>query len=98
VPPCNPNLTQPREQNFGVTILEAQLQAHELYRADGSATPIKQALDSANTAFTAVFTLELLLNLFCHWLREFASNSWSPPPRRTRTLFSHSNARYIIFS
>jgi hypothetical protein len=27
--------------------------------------------------FTVVFTIELLINLFCHWFREFASNSWS---------------------
>jgi hypothetical protein len=65
-------------QNFGITILEAQLQTEQLYQADGSATLIKQALDSANTGFTALFTLELLLNLFCHWLRDFASNSWCP--------------------
>ena len=30
-------------------------------------------------AFTAVFTVELLINMFAHWFRDFAYNSWYPP-------------------
>jgi hypothetical protein len=29
-----------------------------------------------NTGLTAVFTVELLVNMFAHWFADFASNSW----------------------
>jgi hypothetical protein len=34
-------------------------------------------LDNMNMAFTFVFTLDLLINLFAHWIHEFVSNPWS---------------------
>ena len=36
-------------------------------------------LDTMNLAFTVIFTLELVINLCAHWLRDFVCNSWSPP-------------------
>ncbi len=66
-----------RSQNFCTSVVEAQLPADSLIGADGSPTPTKRLLDNLNTAFTAVFTLELLANMFSHWLSDFVSNSWS---------------------
>ena len=64
-------------QNFGTSIAEAQLPPEQLYTAGGSLTPLKQTLDTINLGFTAVFTVELCINLFSHWLWDFLSNSWS---------------------
>ncbi len=48
-----------------------------LYNPDGSMTSVKSNLDILNTAFTVIFTIELLINVFAHWIREFVSNPWS---------------------
>ncbi len=64
-------------QNFSVSIYEAQVPVEWLFDAEGSTTGIKQTLDTLNMAFTFLFTIELLINLFSHRLREFVSNPWS---------------------
>jgi hypothetical protein len=48
-----------------------------LYNADGSMTIAKATLDSLNMAFTLLFTVELLVNLFSHWIWDFITNPWS---------------------
>ncbi len=53
------------------------MSAESLVNADGSLTPTKRLLDNLNTGFTAIFTVELLANMFSHWFTDFFSNSWS---------------------
>ncbi len=36
-----------------------------------------QILDGIDTMFTAVFTLELLVNMYAHWFRPFWQDGWS---------------------
>jgi hypothetical protein len=36
--------------------------------------------EPANLFFTAAFTLELLLNLYAHWLRPFFTDACAPAP------------------
>ncbi len=68
-----------RLQNFCTSVVEAQLSTESLVNADGTLTPTKRLLDNLNAAFTAIFTVELLANMFSHWFTEFFSNSWSAP-------------------
>ena len=49
----------------------------KLYHSDGTMTSEKSTLDSLNTAFTIIFTFELLVNLLSHWIRDFITNPWS---------------------
>ncbi len=64
-------------QNFLTSVIEAQLNADSLINPDGSPTLYQQILDNMNMAFTFVFTVDLLINLFAHWIHEFVSNPWS---------------------
>ena len=48
-----------------------------LANADGSPTNVKIFLDNLNFVLTIVFIVELLANLYAHWLIEFITNSWS---------------------
>ncbi len=60
----------PPAQNFVVCVLDAQ------YRTD--ALPGFNALvASVNHVFTAIFALELLVNLFAHWPRDFLGSGWN---------------------
>ena len=65
------------KKNFLTSIIEAQLNTDSLIKPDGSPTPYQQSLDNLNLAFTIVFTVDLLVNLFAHWIDEFVSNHWS---------------------
>ena len=64
-------------QNFCTSVIEAQQQADSLIAQDGSPTLLKSVLDNLNIGFTVVFTVELLTNMFAHWFKPFATNSWS---------------------
>ena len=64
-------------QNFLASAVEAQMERDRLYNADGSRTSMKSNLDKLNTLFTIIFTIELLVNIFAHWIREFILNPWS---------------------
>jgi hypothetical protein len=64
-------------QNFCASAAEAQLQTESLFNTDGSTTGIKKALETLNMAFTFIFTVELLVNVFSNSISEFISNSWS---------------------
>jgi hypothetical protein len=37
---------------------------------------VKQLLDNLNLFFAVIFAIELFVNLFSHWLRDFVCNSW----------------------
>jgi hypothetical protein len=77
VPSFSPSCTLPPSapQNFVANIAEAQL-VGSLQAEDGSPTQSQHVLDSLNLYFTAVFTLELCLNLVANWWRPFL-NSWN---------------------
>jgi hypothetical protein len=75
-PPADTDL-HCREQNFVVSIVEAQYEPAELQLPNGAPKLTKRILDLLNVAFTVAFTLELLANLFSNWLSPFLSNSWS---------------------
>ena len=63
-------------QNFIANLLEAQFTG-DLYDAAGRQTALGRGMDLSNYCFTAIFTAELLVNLFAHWLWPFLSNPWS---------------------
>ena len=48
--------------------------------------------DSGNIVFTALFTVELLINAFCHWFRPFATDPWCA----LDTFSILYNVQYII--
>jgi hypothetical protein len=64
-------------QNFCVSAAEVQMPRETLFEADGSPTSAKQLLELLNTIFTALFSVELLLNFLSQSIREFFSNAWS---------------------
>jgi hypothetical protein len=70
-------LTPYFHQNFLASAFEAQMDKESLYNEDGTITSEKSTLDSMNTAFTIIFTVELLVNLLSHWIRDFITNPWS---------------------
>jgi hypothetical protein len=49
----------------------------ELFQADGSPTNASLFLDNLNFILTIIFTVELLINMYAHWLVEFITNRWS---------------------
>ena len=54
--------------------IEAQI---DVVNQDGSLTSSGKALEALDYLFTCMFTFELGLNLFCHWLREFFNSGWN---------------------
>lgn len=48
-----------------------------LVHADGSPTDAMLFLDNLNFVLTIVFTIELLTNIYAHWLIDFITNRWS---------------------
>jgi hypothetical protein len=63
-------------QNFAATATDAQLGPEGLENEDGSKNSLGKSLQDLDSAFTAIFTIELLVNLFSHWWREFFSDTW----------------------
>jgi hypothetical protein len=56
--------------NFAATATDAQLGPMGLQNADGSKNGIGQFLVNLDMSFTAIFTMELLINMFAHWFWE----------------------------
>jgi hypothetical protein len=73
-PVCKPLI--PRLQNFGATATDSQLGKEGLENEDGSKNGVGQSLADLDTAFTAIFTVELLVNMFARWWKEFFTDSW----------------------
>jgi hypothetical protein len=69
---CNLSLYQ----NFMSTIMEAQY-GRLLELQDGSSTLLGAMVDRLNLFFTAYFALELILNAYAHWIRDFISSGWN---------------------
>ena len=65
-----------RPQNFAVNVSEAQL-VNIRSNEDGTRSATSRALEGVDVAFTAVFTAELLVNLYAHWLRPFLADGWN---------------------
>jgi hypothetical protein len=61
-------------QNFMANAIEAQIDA---VNDDGSLTASGKVLEGLDYLFTCMFTIELGLNLFCHWLHEFFTSGWN---------------------
>jgi hypothetical protein len=66
----------PLKQNFLSTIMEAQY-GRKLALQDGSSTLLGVLVDRLNLFFTAYFALELIVNIYAHWIQEFISNGWN---------------------
>ncbi len=61
-------------QNFALNVVEAQI-IGSMSNDDGSPSELGIQLDYVDTAFTAVFTAELIVNCYAHWFR------WRPRSR-----------------
>jgi hypothetical protein len=61
-------------QNFLANAVEAQI---EVENADGSLTSNGRFLQGMDFLFTSMFAVELVLNLYCHWLRPFFCSGWN---------------------
>ena len=61
-------------QNFLANAIEAQINTENI---DGSLTYEGKILQILDYIFTSLFTIELGLNLFCNWFREFFSVGWN---------------------
>jgi hypothetical protein len=62
--------------NFVMSGLEAQM-GSDLTLDDGSPSRIAVVLEFSDKFFLIIFTVELALNLYAHWMRDFISDSWS---------------------
>jgi hypothetical protein len=61
--------------NFVMSGLEAQM-GSDLTLDDGSPSRIAVALEFSDKFFLIIFTVELALNLYAHWMVDFISDSW----------------------
>jgi hypothetical protein len=61
--------------NFLNSAIDAQL-ADQVEDDGGVRTTVGRLIDMGNTVITVLFLLELLVNLYAHWLREFLS-TWT---------------------
>ncbi len=57
------------------SIGEAQLQS--TLDSTIAGISIERLFNLINSSFTIIFALELLVNIYAHWLQEFLNNSWS---------------------
>ena len=49
----------------------------DVYEAEAGAAVDEAASFAVNTFFTAIFTVELLVNMYAHWFRAFFFNGWN---------------------
>ena len=63
-------------QNFAVNATESQL-ADAIVDSHGALTPLGEQLELIDSAFTAVFTAELLFNALCSWFPAFLQDGWN---------------------
>jgi hypothetical protein len=61
--------------NFAFSAMEAQA-GDNLTLEDGSPSQIAKALAFSDNFFISIFTIELVLNLYAHWMRDFISDPW----------------------
>ncbi len=54
-------------QNFAATATDSQLGPAGLTNPDGSRNDLGLFLQNLDLSFTAIFTAELLVNMFAHW-------------------------------
>ena len=83
-------ISAPSPQNFVVNAASAQFtdspsggQGQNATRVDGSDSseqqaPILALMDRIDTAFTIIFTAELLVNIYAHWFERFWRDGWWP--------------------
>ena len=60
-------------QNFVLNVVEAQLNG-SLLDSNGQPTALGALLGRLDVVFTCLFTAELSVNLYGHWLRRFISD------------------------
>ena len=70
-------------QNFLVSIFEAQY-GSRMTLGNGSTTELGQMTDELNLAFSVIFSIELLVNVWAHWPTMFISNAWVSATRNPR--------------
>lgn len=72
--------------NFILNVLDAEFaddrelesqQQQQNGGSDGKFTTMARYFEIADLLFTVFYIIELLLNLFAHWLREFLDDGWS---------------------
>ena len=56
--------------------MEAQY-GRKLALQDGSSTLLGVMVDRLNLFFTAYFALELIINMYAHWIQDFISSGWN---------------------
>ena len=61
--------------NFFVNAYEAQM-ADKLLNEDGSLGEAAKLLETVDVAFTTVFTLELIFNMYAHLVWDFVTDGW----------------------
>ena len=59
-----------------VNAAESQLSGNLLDQNE-NLTRTGQDLEAVDTAFTVIFTVELVLNAFAHWFKPFISDGWN---------------------
>lgn len=58
-----------------MSAMEAQA-GDNLTLEDGSPSQIAKTLAFSDNFFISIFTIELVLNLYAHWMRDFISDPW----------------------
>jgi hypothetical protein len=61
-------------QNFVINAAQAQLN-NSLVNPDGTPTAAAEVLARGDISLTAIFTAELLVNMYAHWFKTFFSNT-----------------------
>jgi hypothetical protein len=62
-------------QNFAISAASAQLPVQFINDPAGLRS-VGQSFDKVDIFFTTVFTAELAVNLFAHWLWPFVTSGW----------------------
>ena len=73
-------------QNFAANVVQMQL-VSGLTNDDGSLNGTGRLLDTLDTFFTIIFAVELALNMFAHWFRDFWNEGWNWFVREFRSPF-----------
>jgi hypothetical protein len=63
-------------KNFAINAAEAQI-FDSLFEEDGSASQTGRDLATLDDFFTIIFAVELSINMFSHWFRNFFSDGWN---------------------
>ncbi len=80
-----------------VSIIDAEFGA-KLVLEDGSATRLGELDRKLNLFFTAVFTVELVINAYANWFRRLVSNGCGPSARgRNRRCRKPRMLRHVSY-